>query len=196
MSLYTRHDLIFGHEGNARAATSVILIGVLAALIGSVFMAIGPRLKQEPRPTRDAYIGGASAPVRVIGNTPRENGSCEQQVWPNIDRRCLVRREPLANSGNTSSPEQNDKLSPLAPTATTMDRQSSSQDAANGSVPYYATAPLEKDAHNVTERSDVTVDGSNNSVGEFRQQGPLEQPRKRARRNYRPFHLHFGAFRF
>jgi hypothetical protein len=54
MSLYTRHDLIFGHEGNARAATSVILIGVLAALIGSVFMAIGPRLKQEPRPTPDA----------------------------------------------------------------------------------------------------------------------------------------------
>ncbi len=195
MSLYTRHDLIFGHEGNARAATSVILIGVLAALIGSVFMAIGPRFKQEPRPTRDAYIGEASAPVRVIGHAPRENGSCEQQVWPNIDQRCLVRREPIANSGNTSSPEQNDKLSPLTLTATTMDRQSSSQDATNGSVPYYATAPapLEQDAHNITEPSDVTVDGSNNNV---RQQGSLEKPRKRARRNYRPFHLHFGAFRF
>jgi hypothetical protein len=79
-----------------------------------------------------------------------------------------------------------------------MDRQSSSQDATNGSVPYYATAPapLEQDAHNVTEPSDVTVDGSNNNVGEFRQQERLEQPRKRARRNYRPFHLHFGAFRF
>jgi hypothetical protein len=200
MSLYTRHDLIFGHEGNARAATSVILIGVLAALIGSVFMAIGPRFKHEPRPTRDPYIGGASAPVRVIGHAPRENGSCEQQVWPNIDQRCLVRREAMANSGNTSSPEQNDKLSPLTPTATTMDRQSPSQDATNGSVPYSATAPapapLEQDAHNVTEPSDVTVDGSNNNVGQFRQQGPLEQPRKRARRNYRPFHLHFGAFRF
>ena len=198
MSLYTRHDLIFGHEGNARAATSVILIGVLAALIGSVFMAIGPRFKQEPRPTRDAYIGGASAPVRVIGHAPRENESCEQQVWPNIDQRCLVRREAMGNSGNTSSPVQNDKLSPITPTATTMDRQSSSQDATNGSVPYYATAPapLEQDAHNVTEPSDVTVDGSNNKVGEFRQQEPLEQPRKRARRNYRPFHLHFGAFRF
>jgi hypothetical protein len=195
MSLYTRHDLIFGHEGNARAATSVILIGVLAALIGSVFMAIGPRFKQEPRPTRDAYIGGASAPVRVIGHAPREKASCEQQVWPNIDQRCLVRREAMLNSGNTSSPEQNDKLSPLTPTATTMDRQSSSQDATNGSVPYYATvpAPLEQDAHNITEPSDVTVDGSNNNV---RQQESLEKPRKRARRNYRPFHLHFGAFRF
>ena len=81
----------------------------------------------------------------------------------------------MANSGNTSSPEQNDKLSPLTPTATTMDRQSSSQDATNGSVPYYATAPapLEQDTHNVTEPSDVTVDGSNNKVGEFRHRSPL-----------------------
>ena len=195
MSLHTRHDLIFGHEGNARAATSVILIGVLAALIGSVFMAIGPRFKQEPRPTRDAYIGGASAPVRVIGHAPREKGSCEQQVWPNIDQRCLVRREATVNSDNTSSPEENDKLSTLTPTATTMDRQSSSQDATNGSVPYYATAsaPLEQDVHNITEPSGVTVDGSNNNV---RQQESLGKPRKRARRSYRPFHLHFGAFRF
>ena len=65
MSLYTRHDLIFGHEGNARAATSVILIGVLAALIGSVFMAIGPRFKQEPRPnSRRVYRRGICAGSR------------------------------------------------------------------------------------------------------------------------------------
>ena len=75
MSLYRRHDLIFDHEGNARAATSVILIGVLAALIGSVFMAIGPRFKQEPRPTRDAYIGGhrrrfASSDMRRVRMGP------------------------------------------------------------------------------------------------------------------------------
>ena len=198
MSPDARHNLIFSHEGNARAAASVILIGVVVALIGSVFMVIGPRFQQAPPPTGNAYTGGASAPVRVIGHAPRENGSCEQQVWPNIDQRCLVRREAMANSGNTSSPVQNDKLSPITPTATTMDRQSSSQDATNGSVPYYATAPasLEQDAHNVTEPSDVTVDGSNNNVGEFRQQEPLEQPRKRARRDYRPFRLHFGAFRF
>jgi len=31
------NELIFSHEGNARAAASVILIGVIAALIGSVF---------------------------------------------------------------------------------------------------------------------------------------------------------------
>jgi hypothetical protein len=43
MSTDARHDLIFGHEGNARAAASVILISVVVTSIGSVFMAIGPR---------------------------------------------------------------------------------------------------------------------------------------------------------
>jgi hypothetical protein len=198
MSLSARHDLIFGHDGNARAATSVILIGVLAALIGSVFVAIGPRFKQEPRPTRDAYIGEASAPVRVIGHAPRENGSCAQQVWPNIDQRCLVRTEATSNSGNTSSPGHSDKLSPLTPSARAMNGQSSAQK--NASMPSYGTAPapLEEDSHNVTEPSDVTVGPSNDNdnVGELRQQEPIEPPRKRVRRHYRPFHLHFGAFRF
>jgi hypothetical protein len=198
MSLYTRHDLIFGHEGNARAATSVILIGVLAALIGSVFMAIGPRFKQEPRPTRDAYVGGASAPVRVIGHAPRENGSCEQQVWPNIDQRCLVRTEPRVNSDSASSPPQNDMLSPLITTATTMDRQSPSQDTTNGGTPYYATAPAssQQDVLNEIKPSNVTVSVSSDNAGKLRHQEPIEPPRKRARRYNRPFHLHFGAFRF
>jgi hypothetical protein len=104
MSPDSRHDLIFWHEGNARAAASVILIGVLATLIGSVFMVAGPRSKQEPSPPRGVFIGQASTPVRVIGHAPRENGPCEQQVWPNIDQRCLVRTEAKANSGNTSAP--------------------------------------------------------------------------------------------
>ncbi|MFZ0069260.1 MAG: hypothetical protein WAK90_24125, partial [Pseudolabrys sp.] len=103
-----------------------------------------------------------------------------------------------ANSSNTSSPKQNEKLSPLTPTAMTMDRQSSSQDATLGSMPQYATAPtpLAQDALNVTEPSDARVDPFNDSVGELRQQEPIEPPRKRARRHYKPFHLHFGAFRF
>jgi hypothetical protein len=198
MSLGTRYDLIFSHEGNARAAASVILIGLLAALIGSIFMVIGPRFKQEPHSPRDANIGEASAPVRFIGHAPRENGSCDQQVWPNIDQRCLVRTEATANSGNASSPEQNEKLSPLTPMAPTLDRQSSSQVATLGSMPQYATTPtpFEQDALNVTEPSEATVDPSNDSVGELRQQDPIEPPRKRARRHYRPFRFHFGAFRF
>ena len=145
MSLYTRHDLIFGHEGNARAATSVILIGVLAALIGSVFMAIGPRFEQEPRPTGDAYIGGhrrrfASSDMRRVRMGPASSrfgqilisaascagshGEFRQYIFARAERQAFA------------AYAHGDK----------MDRQSSSQDATNGSVPYYATAraPLEQ----------------------------------------------------
>ena len=171
MSPSTRQDLIFGHDANARAAASVILIGVLAALIGSVFMAIGPRFKLEPRPRPDAFIGGVSAPVRIIGHAPHENGPCEQQVWPNVDQRCLVRAEPKAISGNTSSPEQNDNLSSVTAAAIT-DRQSSSQDVARGVTSYYTTAaaPSGKDTVTVAEPSDVKVDRRFDNETELRQQ--------------------------
>jgi hypothetical protein len=198
MSTSVRHDLIFGHEGDARAAASVTLIGVVAALIGSVFMAIGPRVKQAPRPTGDTYIGDVSAPVRVVGHAPRENGSCGQQVWPHIDQRCLVRTEATANSSNTSSRERNDKLSPLNVTAATVNTQASSHDVTNGGTPYYGTAPApsQQDALNVIESSDVMVDPLNDNAGELRQQEPIEPPPKRARRHYRAFHFHFGTFHF
>lgn len=198
MSTGARHNLIFGHEGDARAAASVTLVGVVAALIGSVFMAIGPTVKQAPRPTGDTYIGDLSGPVRFVGHAPREKGPCEQQVWPNIDQRCLVRTEATANSGSTSSPERNGKLSPLNATATTVNTQASSHDVTNGSTPYYATvpAPSQQDALNVIESSDVMVDPLNDNVGELRQQEPIEPPPKRARRHYKPFHFRFGTFHF
>lgn len=199
MSPVTRHNLIFGHEGNARAAASVVLVGVLAALIGSVFMAIGPRFKQEPRPIRDAYIGESSAQIRIVGHAPRENGTCEQQVWPNIDQRCLVRTEPAAKPGGISPSEQNNKPPQLTTTSTAMNRLPSTQDAANGDSPYYATtpAPPRQDALNVSEPSDRMENlPDDDDVGELRQQQPIEPPRKRSRRYYRPFHFHFGAFRF
>ena len=111
MSIYARdvrHGLIFDHHGNARAASCVVLIGVVAALIGSVFMAIGPRSNQERRPAQDAFVGEALKPVRVVGHAPPETGRCDQHVWPNIDRRCLVRTDAATNSGSTSSPVQDD----------------------------------------------------------------------------------------
>jgi hypothetical protein len=173
--------LIFGHQGNPRAAASVILVGVLAALIGSVFMAIGPRFLQEPRPTRDAYIGGGSTPVRVVGPARRENGSCEQQVWPNIDQRCLVRTDAAVYSNSTSSPKQNSDFTAATSTGITLDNQPPSPAA----TPNYVTTSAlpEQSAPNATELSDATAELS-------------EQPRKRPRRHYRPFHLIFGSFRF
>ena len=131
----------------------------------------------------------------MIGHAPREKGSCEEQVWPNIDQRCLVRAEATANSGNTSSPWQNDKLSPPSPTAiTTMNHQSSLQGATNGGNYAAAPTPLEQDALNVTEPSDATVGPFDDNASELRE--PIEPPRKRARRHSKPFHLHFGGFRF
>jgi hypothetical protein len=198
MSTDGRHDLIFSHQGNARAAASVVLIGVSAALIGSVFMAIGLSVNQSARPTGNMHIGSISDPVRVVGHAPRENGPCEQQVWPNIDQRCLVRIGTTANSGNSASRERNDKLSVPTATAVTMNIQASSRDVANGSTPYYAAAPeqSQQDAPNAMESSVVMVDSSSDNAGESHQQEPIEPPHKRARRNYRPFHFHFGPFRF
>ena len=192
----TSHELIFCHQGNARAATSVILVGVVAALIGSVFIAIGPKFKHEPRATRDTRIGEASAPVRVVGHAPRKNASCEQQVWPNIDQRCLVRTDAAADPGPMSSPEQNDKLSPLTAAAATKDRQSSPQASAPDGAPHDSTVPPppQRDALNLTEPSDSAGSPADN-VDELYLQEPVEPPRKRARRHYRnPFH--FGGFRF
>lgn len=90
MAARTHPDLIFAHAGNARVATSVIMIGMLAVLLGSTAMAIG--LGSLPQPP--AARGGADtspASIRVIGTAPRAQASCDQQVWPNIEQRCLVR---------------------------------------------------------------------------------------------------------
>jgi hypothetical protein len=125
-----------------------------------------------------------------------------QQVWPNIDQRCLVRIDATANSGNTTSPERNDKLSPPTTTAATTSSQASSHGVTSGSTPYYAPAPAEprQNALNVTESPDVTVDPLNDHAGELREQElqePIEPPRKRTRRHYyRSFHIQFGSFRF
>ena len=94
---------IFSHEGNARVAASVILIGVVVALIGSLFMAIGPKFKQAPRQGGDASVGAASTSVRIVGQTPRDNVPCDQQVWPNFAHRCLVRTEATPNLDNPAS---------------------------------------------------------------------------------------------
>lgn len=197
MSTDARYGFIFGHEGNPRTAASVTLIGVVAALIGSVFMAIGPRVNQGHRLTGNAYFGNVSTPVRVVGHAPRENGPCEQQVWPNIDQRCLVRTEAKANPGNASSRERNGKLSPTT-TVATMNTEASPQDVTNGTTPDYKTAPAQfrQKAPNIIESSDVMVDSLNGNEGELRQYESIEPPRKRARRHYRSFHFHIGMFRF
>lgn len=191
------NELIFSHEGNARAAASVILIGVIAALIGSVFMTIGPKVKQSPRPASDASVGAASAPVRIVGQTPRDSAPCDQQVWPNIDQRCLVRSEPALDSGNTSSPARTSKLSP--PPAPTTTAQPPSQDPVSGRPSYNALPPAvrQRDSFNLVEPSDEAAMPLYDEADKVRQQEFTESPpRKRPRRHDRSFRFHFGPFRF
>src|SRR5262245_34948541 len=107
-----RNELIFSHEGNARTAASVILVGVIAALIGSVCMAIGLKVKPAPRPAVDATIGAASTPVRIVGQVPHENVPCDQQVWSNIEQRCLVRKDATPKSENMASTARTNDLAP------------------------------------------------------------------------------------
>ena len=195
MSAATNHDVIFRHEGDARVASSVVVAGMLAVLVGGAFMAIGPTLKPE----RTARTGAAPpGPVRVIGTAPRDNLPCDQQVWPDIAQRCLVRADTTgvaskdANKDTTAAAtppvQETDKLSPLTATAV-VHPAPSGDDATTGSGVQEDTAVLRQRAPiNVTASPDVDDDDIDEAP-------PPVQPRDRAHRHY-GFHLRIGPFRF
>jgi hypothetical protein len=203
MAAATRHDFIFAHEGDVRVAASVVVIGMLAVLIGGAFMAIGPRLNHTAG-ARNAAGAGSPAPVRVVGATPRGNNvACEQQVWPDIDQRCLVRADskaPVPAEAKTAASvappaaQENDKLSPL--TAASVDHSSPPEDDATAGSGVQGvqedTALLRQTAPiNVTASPDVDDDDVDEAPP------PVEQPRRREHRPIGlPFHLRFGGFRF
>lgn len=188
--------LIFSHEGNARAAASVILIGVVAALIGSVFMAIGPEIKTTSRAPVDASVGAASTPVRIVGQAPHNNGvPCDQQVWPNIDQRCLVRTQAASKSEDISSTARSNEPTPSSAPTT----QTPSQVAASGSTQHASVPPTARQQQSLSlaDSSDEATMPLYDDADEWHQQEFNEPPpRKRQRRQYRSFHFHFGAFRF
>jgi hypothetical protein len=208
MPIASRHDLIFGHEGDARVAASVTMIGMVAVLIGGSFMAIGPRLNQDSAVARNAAGGAPQGTVRVVGATPLENENndvaCAQQVWPNIDQRCLVRADSktpapaeakaAANVVAPPATQENDKLSPL--TAAVVDHPSPPQDdATSGSGVPEDTALLRQTAPiNVTASPNMTADVGNDDVDEAPPPRSVE-PRKRRHIGF-PLHLHSGGFRF
>ena len=189
-------ELIFSHEGNARAAASVILIGVVAALIGSVFMAIGPKVKTTSRAAVDASVGAASTPVRIVGQAPQNNVvPCDQQVWPNIDQRCLVRTQPASRSEDISSTARSNEPTPSsAPTPQTPSQVAASGSTQRASVPSTAR---QQQSLSLADLSDEVTMPLYDDADQWHQQEFTEPPpRKRQRRQYRSFHFHFGAFRF
>jgi hypothetical protein len=193
----THCDLIFGHAGDPRVAASAVLVGIVAVLIGSVSMAIGPPLKMSAPAARTASGESRSAPVRVVGATPGEEISCEQQTWPSIDQRCLVRMKVEPSIDSRSPVTQDDaKLSPLTATGTAMKSQPGARDVMMGGSPpdNPGTQPASpaRDALTVPTRSDETLSFVNDETQDLPAQFPPEPARKRVRRH---FGFPFG-FRF
>lgn len=188
----TRNELIFSHEGNARAAASVILVGVVAALVGSVFMAIGPKVKPTPRPAVDSVLGAASNPVRIVGQVPHDNVPCDQQVWPNIEQHCLVRKEAAPKSGNIASTARTGDLPPPPPAPLP------SQGTVSASAPPSSLSPAarQRQSLELAESSGEAITPFYEDTDELRQQEYMDPPPRKRQRRQRSFHFHFGAFRF
>lgn len=193
----TRNELIFSHEGNARAAASVILVGVVAALVGSVFMAIGPKVKPTPRAAVDSTIGAASNPVRIVGQVPHDqaphdNVPCDQQVWPNIEQNCLVRKEAAPKSENITSTARTGDLPPPPPASPP------SQGVVSASAPSSSVSPAarQRQSLELAESSGEAITPFYEDTDELRQQEYTDPPPRKRQRRQRSFHFHFGAFRF
>jgi hypothetical protein len=171
----SQRDPIFGHAGDPRVAASIVLIGIVAALIGGVFMAVGPQLKDKE--------------VRLVG--ARGDATCESQTWPAIAQRCLVRAK--TESPATTIPtktEEDAKLSPLTATGGAVKVRSAPQEATVAPV---AGATPDVGATVGITRSDVNVGVANNEPQDIQQERIVE-PRRRPRQPF-PFGLPFG-FRF
>jgi hypothetical protein len=201
----SRQHLIFAHRADARVAASVTLVGVLAVLLGGVSMAIGPRLNQE-----SAVRGGAAGnagPVRVIGTAPANTASCGDQVWPNIDQRCLVRIKASAPAQDQAAVQkaakeakeiketktEDGKLTPLTATGT-VGRAVTPQDEA---IAARQAAPVQprREATNWQARSDERVQYMDEDDADDAEEAP--PPPRHVHRHIRfPFHVHFGGFRF
>jgi len=182
-------DQIHSHAGDPRVAASVVLMGIVAVLIGAVSMAIGPELKSNGPAVAAASGGQRATPVRTIGVPAREDATCAQQVWPNIDQRCLVvaKRDAAADNKPAVTPDDG-KLSPLTATGPVGKNLPAPQDAA-----VVATAPdrtgvaAAQDAEAAPARFNRAVSIDNDE--------PEEAPVRRPTRRHIGFPFPFG-FRF
>lgn len=202
MSIDRYSDLIFAHRSDARAAASVTLAGVIAVLIGAVYMALGPRLPDTP--ARSGLANGDANTVRIVGTAPARNGACGDQVWPNIERGCLVRTDanaaaapekPAAKVAAQDPKQDDEKLTPLTATGATVVGGVTPPDAINNvqkevqkDVSVTRPASVQPETVGRTTRADGTSDVADNDAGE---------PARRRRIHLRfPFHGHIGPFRF
>jgi hypothetical protein len=177
--LQTHRGLTFSHEGDPRVAASITMAGIIAVLLSGVVMAIRPPLKTSSSLARQASGQPEPAAVRVVGATPREEVSCEQQTWPNIAQRCLVRSTARSSADRTfvATPD-NAKLSPLTATGNAV---APAPAAPDGTAPNNPVS--EQQAVNARMRSDATVGYESDEADELPPQRPAEPVRKRPHRH-------------
>jgi hypothetical protein len=189
--LEMHRDLAFNCAVDPRVSTSFVLIGVIALLVGSVFMAIGPELKSSRSVPRTADGQARSTQIRIVGAPAREGVACEQQTWPNIDQHCLVSAKQDTKIGNKPEVTPEDaKLSPLTATGTVGKIQPTTQAAANnGLMADNAGAHPTWDVLASSSQSEATVGFASDETQEL----PVHKPVRR--RSGFPFKLPFG-FRF
>jgi hypothetical protein len=163
--------------GDPRVAASVVLIGIVGVLIGAVFMAIGPEMKSKVPAAAMASGGHQTAAVRVFGVSGREDAVCGQQVWPNIDQRCLVpvKSNTAADNAPAVTPDDT-KLSPLTATGPVGKNLPISQDAAvTAAAPDRTGVAAAQDADAVPARSNEAVGLATDEPEE----APLRKPVRR-----------------
>jgi len=193
-SQQTHRDFTRGHLGNPRVEASIVLIGVVAVLIGSVFVVMGPPLKPSALAAHTASGESRSGPVRVVGMSPRKDVPCEQQTWPSIDQRCLVPMKVESRSDSRSSETQADdaKLSPLTTTGTAIKSQPDIRDVNIGGSPPVPPPSPARDGPTAPVTSGATVGFVNDETQYLPSQFPPEPTRKRIRQHFGfPFGIRF-----
>jgi hypothetical protein len=196
----TRRDLIFAHAGEAHVAASVTLAGVVAVLIGGMSMAIGPRL---PDDMGRSGTSGATRTIRVIGTPPPQSVPCDDQVWPNIDQRCLVRadassaaaaQKPAAKEPAQDVKQDDRKLTPLTATgAAVVGKAVAPEDEAIAARQAMPQPRREAASWQARPDEPAAFAGDDVDVDDV----PVPPPSHRVYRHLRlPFHGHIGPFHF
>ena len=175
---------------HALMSASITMAGMIIVLLGGVFMAIGPPLKTSSSLGSKTFGQLGPVKVRVVGATPREEVSCEQQTWPNIAQRCLVRSSAGASTDRTSpAAPGNAKLSPLTATGNAVAPAPAAADRTAPNNPM-----TEQQAVRAPMRSEAKVGYGTDEIDELPPQLLAEPVRKRAHR-HSGFPLKF-PFRF
>ena len=202
--------LIFAHAAEARVAASVTLAGMVAVLIGGAFMVVGPQLPEAP--PRKALAGAEAKPVRMVGTptpTPAQATDatpCAQQVWPTIERRCLVRVEATDRPAEGSAAKRmakadpdDGKLTPLTATGDMVVGRTGPANANDNAAPAEPTAQIpapqaETGGDRVPAYETVSLPEEGVALPP-RRPPPREATRQR-RPHSLPFHVQIGPFRF